>query len=637
VLDSVSPRRAWTFIACLALLFARRGHGGAELLDGERPGRIRPVQLGSIPFGHSGPARAFAPDGNQIATVGAGNSIRLWNLATGTEQARFPACEDSIISLAYSPDGKLLASGGFKGDVFIWDVGKRKPLRSCVGHNKRALSSGVFAVVWIDSGEALTTASSDGNIRIWETATGKLLKSIQEPVDESKLVYWDSMAIHADSKVYASCSGTAVRVCDLMTGTVKERCGFHRDVHALAFSPDGRFLVTGSEDGRFRVWDRVQAKVCCSCGRHPDVRSIVFSRDGSKFVTASSNYELKIWRTRTGELLNIFRGPPGRETGLSDPLFSPSDTLLTAQGKEGIYIWDLKSGKLLPRKVVGHRGTVFSVAISPNGRLLASAEDDLLLWDLATRSVKHSLVGHAKTVRSVSFSPDGALLASASEDHTIRIWQTGSGKCSRVLRGHKGVCTSVTFSPDGTLLYTGSADKTIGIWNVTTGEKLNTIKGHLGEVFSVAISPNGKLLASSAQDNSIRLWDAPSGKAIATVRSPDLTVCLSFSPDSARIACGSTNVVILDATTGKVLSQGLKRKDWVRAVAFSPDGKTVAVSHDDECIRLWETATWKLRARLEGHEDRVWAVAFSPDGKYLVSGSGYPPLLLWDLGAERKR
>ncbi len=647
-----SKRWASVVILCLPLFSTSRGYAGEGLLKGEDSQPIRPVQLGSTPFGHfceCVASIAFAPEGNRIASTGGDHRIHIWDISTGIEQTRLPACEDSMMCLAYSPDGKSIASGGADGDVSVWDVRAGKRLRQYVGRKKAGYSNGIFALAWIDSGKFLVTASHDNTIRIWSTTTGALHKSISEPDDGSKAINWDTVAFHPGSAVYASCSGDTIRVCDLMTGKVKEQCGPNRDIRALAFSPDGRFLATVSEDGKIRVWDRKCRSQCCTCGPHNGVLSIAFSNDGSRFATASQeDGKLNLWRTESGELLKSF-SVTGRVLGLASVRFSPSDAILAAKGGDIICFWDVKSSKMLDHPWIGHQSGVYSVAVSPDGRFLASAgeERSVLLWDLATRSVKRKLAGHSQKVRSVSFSPDGVYLASASEDQSIRIWKVATGESICCLKGHKGLCTSVVFSPDGAVLFTGSFDKTIRVWDVKTGQERKVIEGHTGEIAAVghtgeiaavAIAPNGKVLASCGHDHSIRLWNPQTGTEIVSIPFPRVPTCLSFSSDSTRIACGNCtgSLVILDATNGKVLCQTPKSRSAILAVAFAPDGKTVATAHSwKDCVQLWDTATGKLLERLDGHESHVRAVAFGPSGKNLVSGAADALVLLWDLG-ERK-
>ena len=293
----------------------------------------------------------------------------------------------------------------------------------------------------------------------------------------------------------------------------------------------------------------------------------------------------------------------------------------------------------------GSKGTVLSVAISLDGKTLASGsgaffslfvgkDNTVRIWNIANGEVIYTLTGHSGHVRSVAFSPDGQTLASGSEDNTINLWDVTTGKKVYTLKGHLNDVSSVAFSPDGQTLASGSKDSTIKLWDVDTGQELGTFRGHLWDVNCVAYSPDGKLLASGSYDNTIKLWNLATGLGNRTLKGHlGEVLSVAFSPDGRTLASGSSDETIklwnLSTATGKYTLKG--HLSSVYSVAFSPNGQALVSGSGDNTIKVWDISTRRELGTLEGQSGCVNSVVFSPDGRTVVSGRDDKTIQIWQV------
>jgi WD40 repeat protein len=550
--------------------------------------------------------------------------ILIIEAATLTVLRTIQAHIGAVWSVAFSPDGKTIASSGEDALIRLWDVGTAKLKHVLEGHD-----GSVRSVVFSPDGQTIASGGDDTTVRLWNTRTARL----QNTLEGHKDALW-CVAFSPDGKTIASGSDdTTTQLWNADTGQLKHKLEGHKDsILSLAFSPDSQTIASGGVDTTIRLWDVDTAQLKYTLEGHKDwVRSLTFSPDGNT-IASGSDIAIRLWDVDTGQLKHLLKG---HKDAVKSVVFSPDgSTIASGSSDTTIRLWDVRTVQL-KRTLRGYRGWVKSVVFSPDGQTIAlgSIDNTIRLWDVQTTQVKHVLKGHKYWVRSVVFSPDGQTIASGSDDNTIRLWDVGTGQLKHTFKGHTDSVWRVVFSPDGQTIASASIDTTVRLWDARTTQLKHTLEGHTGWARSVVFSPDGKTIASSGDDMTIRLWDAQTAQLKHTFEGHENSVwSVAFSPDGKTIASGSddTTVRLWDVQTAQLKHTLEGHKGWVRSVVFSPDGKTIASGSSDTIIRLWDVRTLQPKT-LEGHKDAVWSVTFSADGKTIATGSDDTTFRLWDV------
>jgi WD40 repeat protein/transcriptional regulator with XRE-family HTH domain len=487
---------------------------------------------------------------------------------------------------------------------------------------------------------ALTQPSSQGDAVLEAAAT--LGYPIRQFVGHTDLV--NDVAFSPDGKqVLTGSLDKTARLWDAATGAlIRTFAGHTRGVRAVAFSPDGKYVLTGSGDSTMRLWDTASGKGVLTFTGHTDgINAVVFSPDGKRIASASDDGTARIWDAATGKALLQFTGHDGP---VIDVAFSPDGKqALTGSLDKSAQLWDAGTGQVLQR-FLGHTDFVLGVAFSPDGKTVATGSEDhtTRLWDIATGKELQRFKGDTDFVHAVAFSPDGKTLLTSSGDRTARLWDIATGQEVRRFIGHSDRIDGAAFSPDGSEVLTGSGDGTARLWSIGEQRALPQFTATEDPLVSAAFSPDGKRILTGGErpDTTARMWDAQTGKELFTLAGMTGNVnAVAFSPDGKLLLTGSgvpdNTARMWDAATGKPLFTITGTNVPVYAGVFSPDGAAVLTAHADGAARLWDSHTGTLLKSFSVPKSRVNAVAFSRDGKLIATGND-GIATLWDAGTGQQ-
>lgn len=572
---------------------------------------------------------AFSFDGKMLATGGGDFQIKLWDIASGQEVRTLIGQLKEVAAIAFSPDGKLLASVGEKEErIRVWNLATGVELKSFSGPTEAR-------ILFSPDNQFLAVASSDGSIRLWNATDGVEVKTLQTD-DEGEDV--TCIAFSPDGKMLASIEpGVALKLWELPTG---------KNLRTMPLDQGSDGLVVFSSDGG-RLWSYASGVIKqLDVKSGTEISSVTVVADKShSYEKIALSSEAKFFATVVASgadftLLNVATGRESEISAVSQTdssiksiSFSPDGAML-AIGDDvgGVTLWDVANNKKL-NIFESHSAISLGVAFGPDGKTIASASGDktIKVWNLPDGNLK-LLQGHTDPLSMVAFSPDGRTLASGSEDDTMKLWDLSTNtelKSFNVGRDVQGVA----FSPNGATLASVSLD--VQLWDIATGVELRTFKlsGEAG--FMASFSPDGQLLACG-DGHTVKIWNVSTGYELHSLTSHSGNISsVLFSPDNKMLASGSEDmtVKIWDVTSGAELKSLSGHTGWVLGVTFSPDGKTLATSSIDKTIRLWDVATGNELKKILLDSDVPGLVAFSPDGHTLVSGSLTGRTYLWAVSS----
>jgi len=504
----------------------------------------------------------------------------------------------------------------------------------------------IWAVAISRSEQYWAAGSRRGEVWVWER---------EQEAGQTLHQVWQAHSANAFALAFSPDGGTlasgsydgSVKLWDVESGTLLWSGWHTKGTTCLAFSPNGSLLASGGLDATVRLWDPKLGTPLEEVPHPGPVFSLAWSPDGRLLASGDFAGTIRLWemqQTGRARCVQTLSGHTNLVRGLA---FAPDGSRLASASWDGsVKLWELESGRCL-QTLVGHTERVQALAWSPDGRTLASGSFDhtIRLWDGHEGSSRVVLQGHSADVYSLAFTPDSRHLLSGSDDGTIRLWEVESSQCVRVMQGSAASLIDLDWSPDGTQLVSGGTDTLVTIWEVAGGTPPRVLRGHRWTVYSVGWSPDGSRLASSGWDSAIRLWDPTSGSCIQIIGDSDSADTpfygVAWSPDGQLLACGTylRGLQVWDVTARCRRWVGEAHATWIRRLAWSPDGTRVVGGGDDGHVYLWDASDGTQLLRLVGHHGAVTSVAWGPDGMRLASGSSGREggeLFVWDAHSGQR-
>jgi len=621
----MSPRLLILLIAALILTAPDTSVAQDRLGDPPPEGALQ--RLGTTRMRSGISDLCYLPDGRGVLAIG--GRVEIWNVGEGELQTEHQVSDSSIVSVALRKDGKALLLADRSGNVHQWDIERKEIL-----HSWNTKQPGLCRAHYSpDQKRVLTTGASPPTLKQWDLATGRELIAVTGSMHSFREGIYgpDGKTAIVDG---SNGSGPLLAHYDLSDGKLLKQWlnDYYTHARSLALSADGKRLLVGSRH-KATEWLLDGYKLLKTyTGHHGHaVVSIAYCKDPNQILTGSRDGSIRRWNRVEGKLL--LRWCPHARY-VTHMTVSPNGKWVLSYGNHLVAETSLETGE--PRmRWDRHDEAVQAVAFLPDGQHVVSGSSDgtLRVWNTKSGQCLRTITGANLGAYAVAVSPDGAKAAAGCKDGVLREFNVTDGSLLRELKGHLGYLRSVAYTRDGAGLLTSADDGSIRVWAHDKLEPIAILQGHRGGVLAIAASSSGKRLLSGGRDGTVRLWDLPQAKQIKTLEGHRSWVeAVAFCADDAHALSTGHDCRLLrwNLETGQIVTE-MTHERTDHALVCKTDG-TTAYSAGDNCgVACWDVLSGKLLKERKGHGRAVRALALSPDRKTLVTASDDTTLLVWEM------